>query len=404
MKLSLFIALRYLVSKKNRNIINIMSWISVSGIIVGTVALVIVLSVMNGFNSLINTFFSSFDPDLKITAVNGKWFDPEKLDVDKLKSLPGVIHYAEIIEEVAMLKYGDRQYFATVKGVSENFSDYTSIDSLITDGNYIIEEQGIYYAVVGQGIAGTLGIGLTFTDPIRIYVPKKGRQVILNPSRAVNYNYIYPSGIFSVIEEIDSKYILVPFTYAADLFESGNQVSSIELDIANDMNIRKIQNEIIKIAGEEFEVKNKYQQHDLINKTLRTEKWFTYFILIFILLIASFSILSSLSMLIIDKTEDIRILQSMGATANTIRKIFLYEGWLISLTGALTGSLIGLMICWLQIKFGFIKLPGEGSFVISAYPVKIIFSEILMINGIVLLTGFLASWYPVRFINWQKLY
>jgi len=380
-----------------------MSWISVAGIIVGTLALVIVLSVMNGFNSLINEFFSSFDPDLKITSVQGKMFDPGEIDVEKIKGLPGVVHYAEVIEEVAMLKYGSRQYFATIKGVPGNFTDYTHIDSLVVDGSFILEEQGIDYAVVGQGVALNLGVGLTFIDPIRIFVPKKGKQVSLNPARAINYNSIHPSGIFSVLEEIDSKYILVPYHFAADLFESGPKVSAIELGFDKTYNPKKLQKEIEKIAGDGFHVKNKYQQHDLINKTMKSEKWFTSLILVFILIIASFGILGSLSMLIIDKTSDIKILQSMGASQKTIRQIFIFEGWLISVAGVVIGSVLGIIVCWLQIQFGFITLPGNGSFVITAYPVEIIFTDILLITGVVLIVGFLASWYPVRFISKQNM-
>jgi lipoprotein-releasing system permease protein len=380
-----------------------MSWISVAGIIVGTLALVIVLSVMNGFNSLINEFFSSFDPDLKITSAQGKMFDPGEIDVEKIKGLPGVVHYAEVIEEVAMLKYGSRQYFATIKGVPGNFTDYTHIDSLVVDGSFILEEQGIDYAVVGQGVALNLGVGLTFIDPIRIFVPKKGKQVSLNPARAINYNSIHPSGIFSVLEEIDSKYILVPYHFAADLFESGPKVSAIELGFDKTYNPKKLQKEVEKIAGDGFHVKNKYQQHDLINKTMKSEKWFTSLILVFILIIASFGILGSLSMLIIDKTSDIKILQSMGASQKTIRRIFIFEGWLISVAGVVIGSVLGIIVCWLQIKFGFITLPGNGSFVITAYPVEIIFTDILLITGVVLIVGFLASWYPVRFISKQNM-
>ena len=380
-----------------------MSWISVTGIIVGTLALVIVLSVMNGFNSLINEFFSSFDPDLKITSVQGKMFDPGEIDVEKIKGLPGVVHYAEVIEEVAMLKYGSRQYFATIKGVPGNFTDYTHIDSLVVDGSFILEEQGIDYAVVGQGVALNLGVGLTFIDPIRIFVPKKGKQVSLNPARAINYNSIHPSGIFSVLEEIDSKYILVPYHFAADLFESGPKVSAIELGFDKTYNPKKLQKEIEKIAGDGFHVKNKYQQHDLINKTMKSEKWFTSLILVFILIIASFGILGSLSMLIIDKTSDIKILQSMGASQKTIRQIFIFEGWLISVAGVVIGSVLGIIVCWLQIQFGFITLPGNGSFVITAYPVEIIFTDILLITGVVLIVSFLASWYPVRFISKQNM-
>jgi lipoprotein-releasing system permease protein len=392
-----------LVSKKKQNIINIISAISVGGIIVGTMALVIVLSVFNGFSILIDTFFSSFDPDLKITPAEGKMFDPQEFEFEKVKNVPGVVHYAEIIEEVALLKYGTQIYPAIVKGVPENYTQYTSIDSLIIDGKFVLEDQGINYAVVGQGVAYNLGVRPEFTDHIMVYVPKRGKQVSINPARAINHNYIFTSGVFAVLEEIDSKYIIVSRKFAADLFESNNQVSTVELGINPAANQKKVQKEVEKILGDKFHVKNKYQQHDLIYKTMQSEKWAAYLILVFILIIASFNILSSLSMLIIDKKEDIHIFRSMGATSKTIGQIFLFEGWLISIAGAIIGTLLGLFVCWLQIQFEIIPLPSNGSFLISAYPVKVVFADIMLILTIVLLIGFFASWYPIKFIS-QKYF
>lgn len=399
MNLPLFIALRYLFSKKKQNIINIISGISVAGIIVGTMALVIVLSVFNGFNGLIETFFSNFDPDLKITASRGKMFSPSENRFEEIQNLPGVLHYAEVIEETALLKYGDQQYPAIVKGVPPNYSDYTSIDTLIIDGIFMLQDDGIDYAVVGQGVAYNLGLGLSFVDPIRIFVPKKGHQASLNPAQSLNFDYIFPAGVFSLLEEIDSKYMIVPYHFASRLFESENRVSAVELGIDPGVNSKKLQKEIQGILGDSFHVKNKYQQHDMIFRTIKSEKWASYFILVFILIVASFNMLGSLSMLIIDKKEDLFILRSMGADSKLIRKIFLFEGWLISFFGALIGALLGIFICWLQIRFELVTLPGAGSFVITAYPVKIVLSDIFLILGIVLGIGFIASWYPVRFIS-----
>jgi len=403
LNLPLFIAKRYLVSKKKQNIINIISAISVGGIIIGTMALVIVLSVFNGFSILIDTFFSSFDPDLKITPTEGKMFDPKEFEFDKIRNLPGVAHYSEIIEEVALLKYGTQIYPATVKGVPENYTQYTAIDSLIIDGKFMLENEGINYTVVGQGVAYNLGIRPEFTDHIMVYVPKKGKQVSINPARAINHNYIFPSGVFAVLEEIDSKYIIVSHKFASELFESGTQVSTVEIGLNSDTNTKKIQKEIEIILGSSFKVKNKYQQHDLIYKTMQSEKWAAYLILVFILVIASFNILGSLSMLIIDKKDDILIFKSMGASTKTIGQIFLFEGWLISIVGAIIGALLGLFLCWLQITFSIIPLPNNGSFLITAYPVKIVFTDILLIFSVVLLIGFLASWYPIKFIS-QKYF
>ncbi len=403
MNLPFFIARRYLVSKKKQNIINIISAISVGGIIVGTAALVIILSVFNGFNGIINLFYTNFDADLKITSVRGKMFDPVEFEFDSIKSMPEVANYAEIIEEVALLKYDNQVYPAVVKGVPENYAQYTNIDTLIIDGSYLLEEGGINYAVIGQGVALGLGVRPALLDHIMIYVPKKGKFTGLNPAKATNQNYVFPAGVFAVLEEIDSKYILVGYDFAANLFESGTEVSSVELGISSSASIKKVQKNIQKLLGEGFHVKNQYQQHDLVYKTMQSEKWAAYLILILILVIASFNILSSLSMLIIDKKDDIMIFQSMGAPAETIRRIFLFEGWLISVVGAVLGTLLGLLICWIQIEFNIISFPDTGSFLITGYPVQIIFTDILLVFLAVLVIGFFASWYPIKFISQKYL-
>jgi lipoprotein-releasing system permease protein len=403
LNLPLFIAKRYLISKKKQNIVNIISAISVAGIIVGTMALIIVLSVSNGFNGLIATFYSNFDPDLKITPVEGKMFDPAQFNFDKLKTNPEIIYYSEILEEVALLKYGNQIYPATVKGVPDNYIRYTKIDTLIVNGTYTLKKDDINYAVLGQGVAYNLGVQLSLTNHIMIYVPKKGKQVALNPVRAINHNHIFPAGIFAVLEEIDAKYIIVSYDYAAELFDSKELVSSVELGLAVSTDVDKLQKEVQKIVGDNFKVENKYQQHSMIYKTMESEKWAAYLILVFILIIASFNILGSLSMLIIDKKEDILIFRNMGATPKTIRQIFLFEGWLISALGAFIGSILGILTCWAQIEFEIITLPGNGSFVISAYPIEIIFSDIIMVFSVVLLIGFVVSWYPVKFISRKYL-
>lgn len=375
-----------------------------AGIVVGAMAIIIIVSVMNGFTQLIGVFYSDFDPDIKITPAEGKMFDPAEIDVQKIKEVPGVVSYAEVIEEVAMLKYGKQQYPATVKGVPANYNQYTNIEKLLTEGSYYFEKQGIDYAIVGQGVANYLSAGVSFLDPIDIYVPKKGRQFSLNPSRSINHGYLYPAGIFSVLEEIDAQYILVSDTYAKELFESGNKVSAIELDVDDSASINEIQKKIQGILGEKFHVKNKEEQHDLVFKTMKSEKWAVYFILIFILLLASGNMIGNLTMLYIDKKEDITILKSMGLTTQNINRIFLYEGWIISFAGGLIGTLLGIFVCWLQIEFELIKLPGaNGSFVISAYPVSIMLSDVILAFLAVLSIGFLASWYPVKFMSQKHL-
>lgn len=367
-------------------------------------AIIIVVSVMNGFSSLLGMFYSDFDPDLKITAVEGKMFDPALINSKQIKTVEGVVSYAEIIEEIAMLKYGRQQYFATVKGVPSNYTDYTNIDKRITEGEYYLEKEGINYAVIGRGVANYLGAGVSFLDPIHIYVPKKGKQVSINPTRSFNTDYLFPSAVFSILEDVDAKYILVADKYAAKLFESGTNISAIELGLANSADAKSIQKSIQEILGDGFHVKNKEQQRDLIFKTMKSEKTWVFIILVFILLLASGNMIGNLTMLYIDKKEDISILRSMGLSVKNINKIFLYEGWLISFIGGVIGTVLGVFVCWLQIEFGLIKLPGAtSSFIISAYPVQIIFSDILLAFLAILIIGFVASWYPVTFMSSKNI-
>lgn len=375
-----------------------------AGVIVGTMAIIIVVSVLNGFTQLIGLFYSDFDPDLKITAAEGKMFDPELIDVSEIKTTPGVVSYAQVIEEVAMLKYGRQQYPAIVKGVPGNYPAYTNIDKLLIEGEYYLEKDGINYAVLGRGVANYLGAGVSFLDPMHIYVPKKGRQALLNPARSFNTDYLFPSAVFAVLEDIDAQYILVSDKFAAKLFESGNKISAIELDLDDSANTKEIQKSIQQLVGEQFHVKNKEQQHDLVFKTMKSEKWAVYFILVFLLLLASGNMIGNLTMLYIDKKEDISILRSMGLSTQKINRIFLYEGWLISFVGGILGTVLGVFVCWLQIHFELIKLPGaNNSFIISAYPVQIIFTDILLAFLAVMIIGFAASWYPVKFISSKHL-
>lgn len=402
MNLPFFIAKRYLISKKKQNIINIISGISIAGIVVGTMAIIIVISVLNGFNNLLGNFYGNFDPDLKITSVEGKMFNPSEFNFEIIKTHPEVDHYAEIIEEMALLKYGKQIYPATVKGVPDNYTQYTNIDSLIINGSYLLKKDGINYAVIGRGVAYNLGIGLSFFDHIMVYVPKKGKQVSLNPEQTINHNYVFPSAIFSVLEEIDSKYILVSYDFAADLFESKEHVSSVELGLSPSANHKKVQNELETLLGEKFQVKNKNQQHSLIFKTMQSEKLWVYIILVFILILSSGNMIGNLTLLFIDKKDDILILQSMGASTKQIQKIFLFEGWLISLVGALIGTILGIIICWIQFKFEIITFP-EGSFAVPAYPIQLVYSDIIIALFAVLLIGFLVSWYPVKLISQKYL-
>jgi len=399
MNLPLFIARKYLFSRNKQHIINIISGIAAAGVAVATIALVVVLSVANGFEGLVKSYFSILDPDLKITAVEGKLFDPQWITDSVLQKVPEVAGYAEVIEENALIKYENRQYIATIKGVSDEFNRITGVDSLVFEGNFLLEHEGIPYAVPGKGVVLQLGIGLDFNNPLHLYVPKRGLKMNASLTNAMNYRFIYPSGVFELLEEVDASTVFVPIDFARDLMDAGDQVSAVEVKLAPGVSVKQTQEKIKTLTGGGFHVKNKYQQHDMLYKTMKSEKWVTYLILVFVLAVASFNILGSLSMLIIDKRDDILILRSMGATDALIRRIFLFEAWLISIAGAVAGLIIGLLICWIQIKFGVVPLPGTESFVVKAYPVAIKASDILLITAIVLGIGFLAAWYPVRFIG-----
>lgn len=405
MKTAFYIARRYLISKKSVNVINIISGISISGVTVGTFALIVILSVFNGLDTSIKTLFSSFDPDIKITAAKGKSFEMDEGNFNAIRQISGISTLTPVIEENALLGYGDRKYFATIKGVPANYSEVSGLDtSCITSGRFLLEAKQIPYAVVGQGVAYYLSVGLNFTDPVHIYTLKKGVNGRPSLANSFNHSTIYASGIFANQQEIDSKYVLVPFGYAQELFQMGTRVSSVELGLKEGVSGESVQPEIRRILGGNFVVKTQFEQHELFYRVMKSEKWAIFIILGFILIIASFNILGSLSMLIIDKKADIAILQSMGANQKLIRTIFLFEGWMISLTGAVFGLILGILICSIQIKYGILKIPGnEGSFIFSSYPVEIRIGDLTAIFLLVSGIGFLAAWYPIRFISGKYL-
>lgn len=399
MNFPFFIAKRYFVSKKKRNIINIISGIAIAGVAIGTIALVVVLSVYGGFNNLIHSMFNSFDPDLKITAVEGKTFKLDEFDYAGLKKLQGIAYISETLEESAIIEYNSWRDVVTVKGVTPNYTNVTSLDSLIFSGNTTFKREGLPAAVIGLGIAYKLGIRMNFLEPMHLYAAKRGKKVSLNLARSINQKYIYPSGIFSVQEKYDAEYVLVPLEFARELFDVPEKVSSLEIKIQPGNNIDDIQSQVQNITGSMFHVKNKYQQQELIYKVMNSEKWAIYFILVFILIIASFNILGSISMVIIDKKDDIAILRSMGADSQTINRLFLYQGWLITLTGSIIGIISGVIICLVQIYFELLKLPGNGSFAVTAYPVSINLAQLLLTFITVMVIGFFASWIPIRYFS-----
>jgi len=399
MNFAFYIAKRYLVSKKSKNIINIISMISVFGVAVGTMALIVILSVFNGFDDLIKSLFNAFDPEIEITVKEGKTFEVSDSMLLELRSINGIESIAQVVEENVLLKYEDKYHPAILKGVSDNYERITGIDSMIVEGEFVLKNGNNNFAVIGQGVAYFLSVGLTFVSPIQIYVPKENATISMDPGQAFSRKFIYPSGIFAIQQEFDSKYILVPLDFAKELLGYENQINALEVEIAKDAKVKEVKEEIKFILGANYNVKDRFEQNELLYKIMKSEKWAIFLILTFILIIASFNIIGSLTMLIIDKQEDIAILQSMGAEYSLVRKIFLFEGWLISITGAIIGLILGFLVCWLQQLFGIIPIDSAGNFIISAYPVKMLFADFFFVLLTVITIGFLAAWYPVRYIT-----
>lgn len=397
MNLALNIAKRYLLSKKSHNAINIISWISVFGIMVVSAALIVVLSVFNGFENLVISLYNSFDPDIKITAYEGKTIPYDSFSKEDILKIEGVAHYVESIEENALLKYKDKQYIATVKGVDNEFLAMTGLDSMVVEGECNLENDGFDQAIIGQGVSYFLSVNLDdFMAPLNIYVPKRGKKIALDPSKAFKQQSIFMSGVFSIQQEFDVKYVLVPKDFAKELLDYNDEISSIEIGVTDDEALQSVKGKLKDLLGDGFVIKDRFEQHELLYKILKSEKWAVYLILTFILIIAIFNVIGSLTMLILDKKDDIAILRSMGAETNLIRRIFMTEGIIITATGALAGMLLGFLVCMAQIQFGLVKLQGGGSFVIENYPVQMQFMDFIYVFLTVFGIGLLAAFIPVR--------
>jgi lipoprotein-releasing system permease protein len=398
MNLSFFIAKRYLFSRKSRNIINVISWISLAGVGIGTMALIIVLSIFNGIDGLIKSMFSSFDPDLKITLVQGKTFSPDRVEYD-FQNDSRVAVWCEVIEENALLEYRDRQIPATLKGVTDNFQDLSGIDNVMVNGTFRLEEDNHPLCVVGSELAYRLSVGLNFINPMHIYVPKRTKATIINPMNAFNHKMVFPSGIFSVQQEYDSKYLIIPIDFCRELIGLKDEVSAIEIRVAEGVSVDFLKDEIQNTLGSEFRVIDRYEQHAYFYKVMASEKWAIFLILGFILVIASFNTVSSLTLLLLEKKKDMHILQSMGAQPKRIRGIFLTEGFMMTGIGIISGLGLGGFLCWLQITFGIIRFPSSGSYVTDIYPVSMQLVDFLLVGLMVSIIGFFASFIPVRILG-----
>ncbi len=395
MNLAFKIARRYLFSRKSTNAINVISGISVFGITVGAAALIIILSVFNGFGNLLSSLFDKFNPDIKITAIEGKVFVPTTDQMALLRALDGVEYVSQTLEENAMFEYGKNTDFGIIKGVDEWFDEVTSIDTTVVRGRYELKEGGRDYAVLGLGMEQKLSASIAdIISTLNVYMPKRtaSNSLLQQPfkKRIINFG-----GTFVVQQsDFDEHYVVVPLEFARELLSYDNEVSSLELKLYSDADSKASISAVRQVMGDGFHVKNRYEQNAAFFKIMNIEKWIAYVILSFTLVLVAFNMVGSLWMLVIEKKQDIAILKSMGATSTMIRNIFLGEGLLLSLLGVGIGFALAIAACLLQQKFGFIRLQGSDSFLIEAYPVSMQLWDFIVVFITVVLIGTLAALLP----------
>jgi lipoprotein-releasing system permease protein len=396
-----FIAKRYFSTKKNSNFVHIISWVSLLGVAIGTAALILVLSVFNGFEDLVLKMYNSFDPHLQITVTEGKVFHPEKISAVLVN--PEFESSAYILEEKVLLKYQEKEFIATVKGVSETYQELTNFDSLLVDGEYINSYENNNVAVVGSGVAYHLSIGLgTMFEQLQVFVPNRNSKTLLNPKTAFKQGSVLPVGIFSIQAELDQEYIITPLAFIQQLADRENNISAVEIKLKNEDRMIVIQEQLATDLGDSFIVKNRFEQQEFLYKILNTEKLAVFLILAFIMIIATFNIIGALSMLMLDKQKDIATFRSLGCTVQDIQSVFFRKSMLTILLGIGIGLFIGLGLAFLQQTFGFIGMGG-GSFVINTYPIAIVFTDIILVSFTVFAIGLLASWYPAKVLS-SKLF
>ena len=408
MNFPFYIARRYLFSKKSTHAINVISGISVIGVAVASMALVVTLSVFNGFHDMVASLFTQMDPQLKVTPVKGKTAPADDPILTKIRRLPQVEVATECLEDQALAIYKDRQLMVKVKGVEDNFDSLTHIREIIEgDGQFELHAADMNYGIPGLGVAYQLGMGYTYDESLKIYAPKREGQLdMANPTEGFVEDELFSPGVvFSVKQgKYDKNYILTSVYFTRQLFNQDGMLSSLELRLKPGSNFDAVKSEMQQIAGDKYHVRDRYEQQDDTFRIMKIEKLIAYIFLTFILMIACFNIIGSLSMLIIDKKNDVVTLRNLGASDQQISRIFLFEGRMISVIGAVIGIAMGLLLCWLQQQYGLVRLgSSEGSFIVDAYPVSVHPWDVVLIFITVIAVGFLAVWYPVRYFSRRLL-
>lgn len=403
MNLSLYIAKRYLFSKKSHQVINIISGVAIAGIGLATVAMICTLSVFNGFQGLVAKQFTAFDPDIKVTATTGKSFTKDSPEVCSAAALQEIEAIAFCVEDKALVEYGGKQVMATIKGVDSKFEELTDINQALRgNGEFTLREGEFSYAVMSAEMMNEIGCGIEFTTPLEVYSPNRGRKVNLTmPARNFKKDYLYSSGLIFVMNQPKyARHIITSDIFARRLFKRGdNEVTSMEMKVKEGADIAVVKEALAGILGSGYLVQDRYEQQDDVYKVMQIEKLISYIFLTFILLVACFNIVGSLSMLIIEKRDNMETLRSMGADSKTISDIFVYEGIIISAIGAFTGILAGIALCLAQQHFGFISMGGGGAFIVESYPVELHINDIATTFVTVLAVGIAAVWLPVKVLT-----
>lgn len=408
MNYRLFIASRYLFSRKSHHAINIISGISVAGVAIATMAMVCTLSVFNGFRDLVAGLFTAFDPQLRVTLTQGTTVSQDDETLDKLRRSPLVKVYTPVMEGQALVVQNSRQHVVTIMGVDDNFAQQASITNILYgSGSFCLHADVLEYGIPGIRLASRMGLTADFPDPLQVYAPKRGERVnMAQPLSSFNHDELQSAGVVFNVQQsrYDENYILTSLGFAQRLLDQRGRVSAVELRLRDGVSVSKAKQQLRTLLGSRFKVEDRYEQQADVFRIMRIEKLISYVFLTFILLIACFNIIGSLSMLMIDKRQDVRTLRSLGATDGQICSVFLIEGRMISLAGALAGLLLGLLLCWLQQRYGLISMGGSaGSFIVEAYPVSVHVGDLLLILLTVVVVGWAAVWWPVRYLSRRLL-
>ncbi len=408
MNYRLFIARRYLFSRKSHHAINIISGISVAGVAIATMAMVCTLSVFNGFRDLVAGLFTAFDPQLRVTLTEGSSVSQDDEALQRLRKHPDVKVYTPVMEGQALVVQDRRQQVVTVMGVADNFTEQASINNILYgDGSFCLHADVLEYGVLGLRLAARLGLPANFPDPLQVYAPKRGERVnMANPLSSFNHDELQSPGVVFNVQQsrYDDNYIITSLGFAQRLFDQRGRITSVELRLRDGVSLSSAKRELRQLLGARFQVQDRFEQQADVFRIMRIEKLISFVFLTFILLIACFNIIGSLSMLMIDKRQDVRTLRSLGATDGQVCDIFMLEGRMISLAGAAVGLLLGLALCWLQQEFGLISMGSSaGSFIVEAYPVSVHVGDLVIVFLTVLVVGWAAVWWPVRYLSRRLL-